>query len=432
MKFVSRVSCFIAWAGNVCNSCSEEACLSMMRWIVSFVLFWLYAGLASAEIPPFPGSALITNSSLTVHTRLYYLNRHFDTPHTQESLALGGWVSWESGQWHGLSFGLTPYTSQRIVGSDEHDGASLLQPGQQGYTVLGQAYARWRGWDNQITLYRQILETPLLNTYDAKMTPVTFEAYTFENRSITNLTLTLSQVEKIKPWTESSFRSLSDAAGYDNTSDGITLAGVSWTCESLTLQAWEYYAHNLVNSVYAQADLKGPVTGLPAWSLSAQGLSQQDVGAAYAGEIRTGMGGIMGGLAWKGITLTAGGTITDNGADIFNPWASYPGYTSLMEEDCNMAGEKAWMMGLAYDFAGLGLEGVSAFMNHSEAWTSKLGSLSDPEQIETNFTADYRPGGLLRGLGVRARAAFVRNSLCMNGTDYEDFRIIVDYECKVF
>lgn len=339
---------------------------------------------------------------------------------------------WESGEWCGLSFGLAPYTSQRIVGSDKHDGASLLQSDQLGYTVLGQAYARWRGLDSQITLYRQVLETPLLNTYDCKMTPVTFEAYTIANNSISNLTLTVSQVEKIKTWTASSFRSLSESAGYENTSDGITLAGATWAFEPLTLQVWEYYAHNLANSVYAQADLKGPDTGLPAWSLSAQGLSQQDVGAAYAGEIRTGMAGLLGSLAWKGFTLTAGGTVTDNGTCIFNPWASYPGYTSLMEEDCNMAGEKAWMAGLAYDFAKIGLAGVSAFMNHSEAWTPELGSFSEPEQIENNITVDYKPCNWLQGLAVRGRAAFVRNSFSMNGADYEDFRIIVDYECKLF
>ena len=189
-------------------------------WKIAALWLVLCAGPAAAEYPPF-----FTNSTLTIHPRLYYLHRHFDTPHTQESLALGGWAEFKSGEWHGLSFGLTPYTSQRLEGSDENDGGGLLQAGQHGYTVLGQAYARWSGWDSQVTLHRQILDTPLLNSFDVKMTPITFEAYTLENRSLTNLTLTFSQVEEIKTWTATSFQSLSQAAGFDGTDEGMVRTG---------------------------------------------------------------------------------------------------------------------------------------------------------------------------------------------------------------
>ena len=210
------------------------------------------------------------------------------------------------------------------------------------------------------------------------------------------------------------------------------MGGLVWAPERLTVQAWEYYAHNIVNSVYAQVDFLGPDTGGPVWTLSAQGLRQQDVGDAYAGEFQTGMGGILGGVIWHGFTLNTGGTITDHGADIYNPWASYPGYTSLMEEDCDVAGEKAWMVGVAYDFATLGMKGLSAFMNHSQSWTPESRDLDDPEQVETDFTVDFKPAGGWQGLSLRTRMAFVRNSLSLDGADYEDFRIIVNYECAWF
>jgi len=401
-------------------------------WKLTVLLLAACAGLATAEPLSLLNTPFITNTTLKLHARGYYLHRHFDTPQTQETLALGGWVDLESGEWHGLSFGLTPYTSQRGAGADDRDGGGLLRTGQKGYTVLGQAYARWRGRDSEITLHRQILDTPMLNSFDVKMTPITFEAYTLENRSFTNLALTLSQVEKIKPWSATSFHSLSEAAGFAGTDDGMTLGGAVWTTEPLTVQVWEYYAHNLANSVYAQADARWPRTESITWLLSAQGLHQQDVGAAYAGEFQTGMGGLLGSVIWNGFTLTMGGTITDHGADIYNPWASYPGYTSLMEEDCNVAGEKAWMVGVAYDFATVGLNGLSAFMNHSESWTDESRGLSDPEQVEVDFTVDFKPRGWWQGLSLRARAALVRNSLSLKGTDYEDFRIIMNYERALF
>ncbi len=394
-------------------------------------MVWLAVGWAVLGTPVFSApldSPFFTNATVTLHPRFYYLNRHFDTPHTQETLALGGWVEMKTGEWMGLSFGVVPYTSQRLAGEKNHDGASLLKAGQEGYTVLGQAYARWSGWNSEVTLHRQILDTPMLNSYDVKMTPVTFEAYTLVNGSVSNLTLTLSQVETIKGWTETSFHSLSEAAGFDNTDEGLTLAGVQWSTPLLTAQLWEYYARHIVNSVYAQVDWQAPDNGLPVGSLSVQGLHQQDVGDAYAGEFQTGMGGLLGGLSWKGFTLNLGGTITDKGGDIYNPWAAYPGYTSLVEEDCNLAGEKAWMTGLAFDFSEIGFKGLNAFYTHSEAWTPELGSFSDPEQYEDDITVDFKPGGAWQGLAVRWRAAFIQNSLSTDGADYEDLRFIVNYE----
>jgi hypothetical protein len=371
---------------------------------------------------------LVTNATLTLHPRFYYLNRHFDTPKLQESMALGGWVSLTSGAWMGLSFGLTPYTSQWLAGSEDHDGGGLLQEGQKGYSVLGQAYAKWSGLDSQVIIFRQELDTPFLNSYDVKMVPVTYEAYTLVNQSISNLTLTLSQVEHIKPWTSTTFQSFSKAAGLEEgTDDGMTLAGLEWKTTAATLQVWDYHAYNIVNSLYAQADFSGPDTDNVVWTLSAQGMAQQDVGSAYAGEIQTGMGGLLGGLSWKGLTFNLGGTITDNNTDIYNPWASYPGYGSLMEEDCDVAGEKAWVAGLAFDFSQIGLKDLSAFTWHSAAWTPEQGSLSDPAENEWDITVDYKPGGIWEGLWIRARAAFVDNSLSSDGTDYEDLRLIVNY-----
>jgi len=393
-------------------------------WSVIVMSLWMTpAAMASPTQTPF-----LSDASLTLHPRLYYINRYFDTPQTQETLAMGGWVELKSGAWNGLSVGLTPYTSQWLAGSKEHDGGGLLQEGQKGYSVLGLAYAQWQGLDSKVILYRQQLDTPFLESFDVKMVPVTYEAYTFVNQSISNLTFTLSQVEHIKPWTSTTFQSFSEAAELDGSDDGMTLAGLLWEPESLTLQIWNYLAYNIVNSVYAQADWKGPDSGGPVWSLSAQGMHQHDVGSGDAGELQGGMGGLLGGVTWNGWGLNLGGTITDNNTDIYNPWASYPGYASLMEEDNDVAGEKAWVAGLAYDFSEIGLKDLSAYAWHSEAWTPELGSFSSPEQYEWDLTVDYKPGGIWEGFWIRARAAYVDNSLSIDGVDYEDLRLIVNYE----
>ncbi len=385
---------------------------------------------AFAAVTNYP---LVEGACLKIHPRMYYMRRHFDEPKTQSALALGGWLDFESGRWHGFSVGLAPYTSQRLYGPDSEAGSRLLKSDQAGYTVLGQAWAQYERWDSRLRLYRQILDTPFLNPYDYRMTPVTVEAYTFESAALTNFLFMLSQVERIKGWNDSSFCYLSDAAGYAGTDDGLTLAGAVWRpAEGIVAQAWEYYAHNLANTIYGQADGIWPVGGALVLSASAQGVYQRDVGAAYAGEFQTGMGGVQGGASWRGWTMTAAGTITDGGADIFNPWASYPGFTSLVEEDNNVAGAKAWMVELRYDLAEMGLRGWSAFVDHSQAWTPDQGSLRAPAQLETDVTVDYRPGGWWTGFWLRLRAGFVENSLTGDGVDYEDYRIMVNYERRLF
>ncbi|MCA1808231.1 MAG: OprD family outer membrane porin [Kiritimatiellia bacterium] len=371
--------------------------------------------------------AIVEEASAEVHPRFYYMHRRFSETTTQESSALGGWITLRSGAWQGLRLQLTPYTSQRIYGSDNRDGASLLAPGQQGYTVLGEAHLEWTGAGNTVKFWRQSLETPLINTFDVKMTPVTVEALTLQNTNIEGLTLTMAHVFGIKPWTASRFMSMTEAAGIEADSRPVTLAGAHFApTPELQIQLWNYLAYDFMNMLYGQADSTWqPRPGLDL-TLSGQALQESSIGGETYGEFRASMAGLQAAAGWAGLTLTLGGTITENSHDIVNPWGSYPAFTSIMEEDCNTRGEKAWVLGLAYDFQHIGLSGLSALINHTEAWNSEKGSLTGPEQLEYNLTIDYRLPAL-PDLWLRLRAAKVVNSLSDDGLDYEDYRAIVNY-----
>jgi hypothetical protein len=63
----------------------------------------------------------------------------------QEAWALGGWIGLESG-WLLDTFrlGATGYTSQPADAPDDRDRTGLLALGQEGITVLGQAYGQLR------------------------------------------------------------------------------------------------------------------------------------------------------------------------------------------------------------------------------------------------------------------------------------------------
>jgi hypothetical protein len=72
------------------------------------------------------------------------------------------------------------FTSQPIVASDSKGGTLLLQPVQDGYSVLGIANGKLRYKGIELTGGRLYLDLPYANRRDDRMTPNTFEAITLQ------------------------------------------------------------------------------------------------------------------------------------------------------------------------------------------------------------------------------------------------------------
>lgn len=374
-------------------------------------------------------SPFLRDTKLRYNVRVYYLNRNYHTSGIQESLAAGACLDYESGSWHGLSIGLTPYTSQKIYSPSARDGANLLAAGQKGYTVLGKAFLQAKISKTLLRLYRQELQTPLINPYDVKMTPVTVEAYTIESRDIPHLMVLASHVTGIKGWTDTAFISMSEAAGFKNSNKPVTLAGLVYTpTENYTVQIWEYLAYDFMNAIYFQADGNWKLKKDLSLFGSIQAIDEINIGKAMADEFHTGMAGVKSGLTLMGATFALGFTKTANDRDIVNPWGSYPGFTSIMEEDCDLAGENAWLLELAFDFERIGLKGLSAFADYTDSYTPDTGQNASPDQREYNLTIDYHFSGKLKGLWLRLRGAIVDQSKSLDGKDYSDCRVIINYD----
>lgn len=372
----------------------------------------------------------ITSGKLIKHIRSYYMNRHFDEPITQESFALGGWLGYETAPWYGLSATVLGYTSQGLGLNDKNkSGAGLLGPDQNGITVLGQAYGQLKMENILIRLYRQAIDTPFINSDDYRMIPYLYEAYTLQTTLIKKVQIFISQITKIKGWADSKFRSMSEFAGISDSNDGVTAAGVTYTPkDNLTIQAWNYYCYNFMNAAFAQIDYDWKFSDKIDLQLSAQGFYQANVSEALYGDFHTGLGGMQAILNWYGLKPKLGFTITDKSHDIVNPWSAWLGYTSIMEEDCDLAGEKAWVIGIAYDLANIGIKGLSFFIDHTRSYIPPGGWFTTDDQRETNLTIDYAFSGKLNGLALRLRAASVHYSFDTNLESYTDYRVIVNYD----
>ncbi len=145
----------------------------------------------------------------------------------QESFATGGSLMFRSGKWKDFFTVHTEvFTSQKLYGDIDRDGAQLLRDRQKELTVLGTAYAQFDYKKVRLRLGRQDFSLPYVNRSYSRMIPNTFEAYavTAKRGKFEGIG---GYVDKIKKRNSGSFVSMSKGAGVSGDSDeGMAMAGV--------------------------------------------------------------------------------------------------------------------------------------------------------------------------------------------------------------
>jgi hypothetical protein len=381
------------------------------------------------HLPPF-----WRDTSFNVHVRSYYFGS--DTPGTgkKEAWALGGWLAYESGWWKDrLKIGLTGYTSQKLYGSEDRDGTLLLKPGQEGFSVLGQAYLQTRVADEiNLRIYRQILDLPYINQDDSRMVPNTFEAYTLNGESVGHFDFIISHVAKMKTRNASTFRPMSEIAGFPGTDKGLTLGGLTYSLsDDIYVGAINQYSWDLWNTAYTEAAGVWDIADGTEIGLTVQYTDQRDVGDALDGVFSTSAMGAAMAFSWQGAIVSFAVSTTDDDSRIRRPYGGSPAFVSLMQAKFDRAGEDAWRAGLSFDFKTMGVDGLSAFVDYARGNTPDAGGAASPDQEEFDFTVDYQfKNGLFDGLWLRVRASFL-DQHGPTGRDTDEIRLILNYDLPV-
>jgi len=347
-------------------------------------------------------------------------------------------LSYKSG-WFLNHFGLGAvlYTSQPLYAPDDRDGTQLLRTGQDGYTVLGQLYVRVKVIENHfINLYRYEYNTPYINKDDGRMTPKTFEGYTFTGSSggkdgAPGFRYGGGYITKIKERNSDDFVSMSRDAGAP-VDRGVGLAGVNVSLGRFSIGAIDYYCDDVINIGYAEAKYTWPVTQKLGLLFAAQFTDQRSVGEdllkGYAFSVN--QVGVKTEMSYGGALFTLAFTTASSGADLQNPWSSYPGYTYVQVKDFNRAQEKAFLVKAAYDFTRLGLEGVTAYALFVHGWDRINPSTGRDVSNENEMDLDlqWKPkSGFFKDFWPRLRYGVVREH---EGQEryIHDFRIILNYD----
>jgi hypothetical protein len=398
----------------------------------------LFPRLKSAlqHLPPF-----FADSEVDFNFRsFYFLDEAFDGAQS-EAWTWGGALRLRSGWLRDTAqLGASLFTSQKLVADDPLGRTQLLQPGEKSYTLPAEAYLRLRRGEHELTLFRQELDLPYVNKDDGRMTPNSFEGVVLRGKSIPLRRLgradySLGWIARMRPRFEEDFVPMQERAGVPDGDAGLWLLGGQLEpVDELHLGVYEYFVKDTLNTLYVAADYTRPLGDEWALRLQAQLTHQASVGDdRLTGEaFDTFVVGGRVGASFRGLAAWITFSDTDEAESIRNPFGSYAGYLSLMQSDFNRAGERAIGLGLSYDFARVGIEGLSAFLDvaHGDGGFDPLTSADRADEREVDLTVDYRiREGSLRGLWFRARGSV----LDRDGEPHRGFelRFVVNYDFTV-
>jgi hypothetical protein len=375
------------------------------------------------------------DSRLYLRPRSYYFDRQRENTGDSVAAAYGGWLGFQSGAWHKrVSANATLFTTQKAYGPDDKDGTLLLGEGQEGFWVLGEANLSIElTKDLSAKLYRQSFNLPYVNRNDGRMVPNTFEAYTLTKRPGDRWAFLASHVVQMKQRQSDDFVSMSEAAGFEDTDEPLSMAEARFDfSDDINVGATYQYSWEFMQTFYGEANAVWKFGEDFALRLGAQYTGQDSIGDEIGGEFDTSVYGGKIAVSYRNAIVTAAFSATDD-ARILNPYGGYPGYLSLMLQSFNRAREDGWLLGLSYDFSRVGLPGLSGFLNYADGNTPDGGSLASPDQTEFNLTVDYRfQSRALKGLWLRARAATLDQDDDVPGAnDVDDVRVILNYERSI-
>jgi hypothetical protein len=376
--------------------------------------------------------AFIRDTDLNLHFRTFYFDRINPDESVNEAWAAGGWLEYRSGWlWDTFAVGAVGYTSQPLYAPDDKDGTALLAPGQEGITVLGQAYGQLRYRDYALlTGYRQMVDDGYVNRQDNRMLPNTFEGVTLKGE-VGFVAYHVGYLWEIKPRNSDEFISMSRQAGGDGPSEGLVLTSLTLTpWKPLNVYLGNDYVPNVFNTFFGKAEFTHQLTEEWKLQLGLQYTDQRSVGDAQIGDFSTWNVGFGARLSWRGLALGTAAHFTGDDFNIQSPYGTWPGYLSLIQTEFDHAGEKAWGVGLTYDFAGTllpfqvpGLLARLAYARGTDIVNPLTGKRqADEWEVDLDLTWNVPA---VKGLQVRFRNAYWGNGGPQTG--YQ-FRVILNYE----
>ena len=291
--------------------------------------------------------------------------------------------------------------------------------------LLGEVYLEYKSNKLHAKAGRQILNTPL-TTISWSLMPNFYEAAILESDIAKNFLLKLVHITRMsygsrsatdfgligektataglaRPTLQQSTTGIKQATFLDvgqaavgTHTKGITAVNVTYNgVKNLTLSLWDYYAYDIANMIYTDANYKIAIKKDINLFLSAQYLSQNELGDNLAGNLNYNMWGAKAKVANKQWSAYIGynkSNDEDIGGKFINPWGGDPAYTSsLFSRNVYRQDVSAYKIGGDYSII-KGLKLIVSYAHYSKSKTIGWGTLRGvKDATETDIILAYKP-----------------------------------------
>lgn len=411
-------------------------------------------------------SSMFSEGKTSGQIRTFSIDREYNgsagnTTH-RNGTALGGKLKFETAAYEGLSFGTALYTTNEVGASPEKD-PTLFGVNSEGYSILGEAYLQYKRGNTTFKGGRQKLDTPLAGSDDARMLPNLFEAYVLINTDVPDTTLIAAHVTKFAQGTFGRAYGgglLAVTAGYSVTDDknqvgdfvnmgtyalgtatnGVSVVSATYAgIENLKVQLWDYYAHDILNAVYGQADFswKCLLNDSVKNTLSAQVINENEVGDKIAGKVSGMYVGaklatkIENFSAYVAYSQTSANSSTDAATTnaIITPWGGMPAFTQgMVTRHMFLAGTTASKVVASYNWKAFGPD-LSTTLYYSNYTMADYNGYTNGDASESGFDFIYKPA-IVKNLNLRLRGNFADSfNVATTGatTGWSEYRFIANY-----
>ncbi len=412
-----------------------------------------------------PAEGFVEGSHLTINTRNYYMNRDRRDIHTDDSKEWGqGFLgTFTSGYTQGtLGFGLdlNAMLGLKLDGGGGTDGSSILPYGSGNGKAPGSfstagGTLKMRALDTELKAGDLFLNNPVIAGGMTRMLPQTFRGVSLTNHSLDGWMFEGGQASFTKLYNQSGRRRIGASYGVlPNTADsqhlnwaGVSFSGLPGLTSNLYASelkdVWHQYYYDL-DYTYALNDWVSLNPGLHYYHT-------QDTGQSLLGNIDNNTYSLhfTVGVGNHSVTAAYQRVHGDTPFDYISQGDSVYLDNSQQYSDFNGPNERSWKLKYAYDFAGLGVPGLTSAVSYISGKTDLTKVDPNSRGYSTWYSADGKDakhwerdidvkyvvqGGKAKNLAVRLQWAENRGSNGYSAVDrdMDEYRVIVDYPINVF
>jgi len=402
-----------------------------------------------AGFSPLAQAAFFEDSSATLETRNMYFNRDFrDGTSAQQSKrdewAQGFMLNLQSGYTDGtVGFGVDALgmLGVKLDSSPDRTGSGLLPTHDDGraadeYSKLGLT-GKVKISATELKIGSLIPELPILKPNDGRILPQTFNGGLLTSKEFKNLTFTGGRLDKVKDRNDSNYEDIALNNKNGRFVSGATgkyfnFGGVDYKFAEKVTGSYHFAQ---LDDVYRQHFL-GLLTSSPmgpgTFAADMRLAISDDAGSARAGNIDNKSFSSIFSYGLNGHKLSAGyqrmfGDSAFPYVDGSNPYL----INFVQLNDFAGAEERSWQARYDYDFAKLGIPGLSFMSRYMSGDNIQLKNGDTGKEWERNTEIKYVvQSGTLKDVAVRLRNATYRSNY--SARDADEVRVLVSYSVALW